>query len=132
MSITDDTNAARRGSGSNDQLGPTVADVFAKMRTHRPDWNAYGQSRESAADLACRCAIELAADHTARAVAAERERWERPAFLWPAAMPDEVARWLSANPPQVLPRAEMQRVEWPNAELTGSQQHGQRQPRANW
>jgi hypothetical protein len=58
-----------------DLLGPTVADVFAKMRKHRLDWNAYGQSRDSAADLAARCALELAAEHTARAVAAERERW---------------------------------------------------------
>jgi hypothetical protein len=37
-------------------------------------------------------------------VDAERERWQRPAFLWPAAMPDAVARWVSANVSQVVPR----------------------------
>jgi hypothetical protein len=54
------------------------------------------------------------AQEVARAVVQERMRWEHLAFLWPAAMPDEVASWVSANPPNVVPRDEMQRVEWPN------------------
>ena len=51
------------------------------------------------------------ADQVDAAVAAERERWSQPAFLWPVEMPAEVSRWISAHPPRVVPRDEMQSVK---------------------
>lgn len=51
----------------------TVQDVLAKMRLHRPNWNAYAMTRDSAVDLAIKCALEL----TAAEIEAFRKSHER-------------------------------------------------------
>ncbi len=71
MSATDDTNAARRGSGSNDLLGPAVPDnVMAYL-------HAYGDSRadeDGRSGLRIAEAILALRRWAAELQAAERER----------------------------------------------------------
>lgn len=132
MDKTDATPAANRGSECNDLLGPTVAEVFAKMRKHRPDWNAYGQSRESAADLAVRCALELAAEQTARVVAEERERLKTMAHSRAgqeaAAAAHYAGKWQAAFEMHLTRNAAMcdliNALFGPNAEVTGQPRTG--------
>ena len=45
-----------------------------------------------------------AEDFAMAQVVIERDRWKNPAFLWPVAMPDDVARWLTKNQPKIVPR----------------------------
>ena len=63
MTTTNESSKPLRVA-STEGLGlraPTEQDVLAKMRLHRPNWNAYGMPREGAVDLAIKCALELGA-----------------------------------------------------------------------
>ena len=75
MSTTDDTNAARRGSGSNDLLGPLVDAAMTAAKEV-----AYGTCATVANHLEGDYGTwddwaDLVERVAAQAVAAERERW---------------------------------------------------------
>ena len=71
MSTTDDTNASRRGSGSNDLLGLLVnRALFADECQRLAEWALIGPVQ--------RAALESFAE---RLLAAERERWAADARL---------------------------------------------------